>query len=188
MPEETNELEVLKLQLAELKESFGKLNERFSGLGKAVLDNFNRISSMVELATKPAPEPVKIRAVYPNHSETIGKITLALSQAKPEINDIKPTGVANRGNYATFDDMMEVIDPVLKKYELSVEGFLETNELGEFVAILMLSHSSGEWFKSRALLYENKVTTTNIFHQQIGSAESYHLRNMLRAMFCLGKD
>jgi ssDNA-binding Zn-finger/Zn-ribbon topoisomerase 1 len=49
-----DELEIIKLQLSELKESVGKLNERFSGLGKVVIEKFTNIEKLVELTTKPA--------------------------------------------------------------------------------------------------------------------------------------
>jgi hypothetical protein len=52
-----DDLEIIKLQLAEIKESLGKLNERFSGLGKVVIEKFTNIEKLVELTTKPV-EPI----------------------------------------------------------------------------------------------------------------------------------
>ena len=180
----THELRGLQAQYAELQGAIAKLNERFSGMGKAVMDGNARLEQVVSDAV----QPVRIRQVAPTQSASIGQISAALSKAQREIGGIRGSGTANRGSFTTLEDMEEACAPVLEKYELAISPKLITNEFGEYVQVMTLSHSSDEWFESRALLNEEAAGSSLPLHQKIGYSEKYLKRYMYRTMLCLADN
>ena len=190
-PVATNNLVDIADDITAIQASITKLNDRFNGMGKVVMeakDSSIKLQTRLEqIITDIANKPI-LRVTYPNRSETIGKIAAALSNAQQEIGSISGSGTANRGIFTTMEDMEEVCAPILKKYELSISCQLITNELGEFVLVMVLAHSSGEWFESRALIREDQAGTSLPFHQKIGYAEKYLKRYMYRTMLCLADN
>jgi len=174
----------IKSDINAIQISITKLNERLNGMGKLMLESNARMEQAIADANN---KPI-IRLTFPNKSETIGKIAAALSKAQREIGGVSGSGTANRGSFTTLEDMEEAASPVLDKYELSVSCQLSTNELGEFILVMVLGHSSGEWFESRALLREEDASQSLPLHQKIGSAEKYLKRYMYRAMLCLADN
>jgi hypothetical protein len=160
----TNGLADIADDITAIQASITKLNERLNGMGKAMVESNARLEQIVvDAAQKPA-----IRQMHPNASPTTGKIAAALSNAQQEIGGIAGSGSANRGSFTTLEDMEEACAPILKNYELSVACHLITNELGEFVLVMRLGHSSDEWYESRALIRDDQAQNSLPFHQKIG--------------------
>jgi len=190
-PDLPKELKTLTLQYNEVQNAITKLHDRFNGMGKVVIESkesWLKLNARLEQIIAEAAQKPVIRLTFPNKSATIGKIAAALSNAQQEIGGISASGTANRGLFTTMEDMEEVCAPILKAYELAVSCQLITNELGEFVLIMTLSHSSGEWFESRALIREDQASSSLPFHQKIGYAEKYFKRYMYRTMLCLADN
>jgi hypothetical protein len=183
-PVTTDSLVDIADDITAIQTSITKLNERLNGMGKLMLEANARLEQIVvDAALKPA-----IRQMHPNASPTTGKIAVALSNAQQEIGGIAGSGSANRGSFTTLEDMEEACAPILKNYELSVACHLITNELGEFVLVMRLGHSSDEWYESRALIRDDQAQASLPFHQKIGYAEKYMKRYMYRAMLCLADN
>ncbi len=183
--ENENELAIFQLkadllsqQSDEIKASQRQMSERFNAMGKFVKEGFEKLQQ------QPVP---KVCMVYPNKSEQIGELSKAMASAKAEIGSISKGGMANRGKFATLDDMFEVCDPIMDKFELSTTFGISTNEHEDFVLIMILSHSSGQWIENRALLKENKRGAGD-YHQTLGAAEKYLRRYMYRAMLNLSEN
>jgi hypothetical protein len=181
------QIDFLKDYCARLEINLNKLNERFNGMGKVVKVVMESNARMEQAIAEANNKPV-LRQLFPNASPTTGKIAAALSNAQQEIGGIAGSGSANRGSFTTLEDMEEACAPILKKYELSVGCMLITNELGEFVLVMRLGHSSDEWYESRALIREDEAGSSLPYHQKIGYAEKYMKRYMYRTMLCLADN
>lgn len=173
--------DVLKQQTEEIKANQIKMNESFMRMGAFVKDEFQKIKAQLE-------HPQRTCTLMPNKSEELGDLSKAMAQAKAEIGSISKRGVANRGKFASLDDMFEVCDPIMAKFELSTTFGINTNEYGEFVLTMILSHSSGQWIENRALLKEDRRPLQNDYHQALGAAEKYLRRYMYRAMLNLSEN
>lgn len=160
-----------------------KLSERFSGMGRTMIENNNKIAAKLDENIKP-----KLYTVKPNKSEQVGNLGLALANAKMEFTALGKTGSSNRGSYCNIDDIERAVLPALKKYELSYQFLVGLNEFGEYTITLVLIHSSGQFLETMALLNDHQAPTGTPFHQKIGASEKYLRRYMLRAMLCLGEE
>ncbi len=176
--------DVLKQQNDEIKNALTLLTGRFSSMGTFVKEGFERIQQQVVEHTRPD----KVYVVHPTHSETIGELSKAMSAAKAEISPISRGGMAQRGKFASLEDMFEVCDPIMAKYDLSSTFGLNTNEHGEFIITMLLSHCSGEWIENRALLKELEGNSSVPYHQRVASAEKSLRRYMYRAMLNLAEE
>lgn len=178
-----SEMEALKNQNIYLVEMSDKLNKRFSEMGRVMLDNNKQILDKVQESVKPVKMTLK-----PNKSENIGDLTAALSKAQKEMGGVGKGASANRGKFASLMDIMEVTTPILEKYELATSFLVGTNEYGEYVLTMILSHKSGQWLETSAFLNDSQSQSSLPFHQKIGSAEKYMRRYMYRAMVCLAEE
>lgn len=195
MEQVTIDTKSIQLQSEELKAEVKRLHERLDGLGKAfvqqkqsieatsplLLETLNRLENLDTKVT-----PASLRMITPSCSESIKEITLALSKAQVQFKPVRSSGTANGKIYATFDDLFDSTKEALSVQGLKLTALLETNEFGEYMLCMKLTHASGEWFQSRALLNEDKCNARNgSLHQQIATAEQYLKRIMYRTMLCI---
>jgi len=177
------ELDRLIKQGDYLVDTIDKLGERFSGMGRTMMENNAKLYAKIDENIAP-----RLYMVRPNKSEQIGNLAAALAKAKMEFTPLVQSGESNRGNYATIDDMERSVLKGLEKYELSYTFLVGTNEFGEYVITLMLAHSSSQYLETSALLSDHQAPATTPFHQKIGSAEKYLRRYMLRSLLCLDEE
>lgn len=84
-------------------------------------------------------------------SEEINELAAALSKAQGEIKNIEKTKVHPhlKSRYADIADGLDVIRPVLSKFNLSLAQATTVNyETGAFFLVTRLMHSSGQWIES----------------------------------------
>ena len=113
------------------------------------------------------------------HSEQINEISKALALAQGEINAAKKDGENPhfRSKFSTLNSHWEVCRAVLSKNGLAVTQLTNILEDGRDVLVTILSHSSGQWFKSSMVLKPVKSDP-----QGMGSCLSYARRYMLSAI------
>jgi len=113
------------------------------------------------------------------HSEQINEISLALSKAQGEMHSafFDKVNPHFKSKYASLDAIWEACREPLSKNQLSVVQ-LPVSEGGFLFLDTILSHSSGQWFKSRVpILTGDKMTI-----QALGSAMTYMKRYSLSAI------
>ena len=93
-------------------------------------------------------------------SESIGKITLALSKASMEFKPIYKSVKGYNYKYAPLENCYEATKSALSNHELAVIQTISTvfGDIGKTpyeVLVTTLAHSSGEYFRSTALISPN---------------------------------
>lgn len=179
-----------------------KLNERLTGMGrmltkereesnKLITDLTSKLESTLEyIAEVLAKCSMKKYEIRPNKSETIGKISKAISMAKFAIGAIDKSGKSNRGSFASIEDMTATCDPILKEHALSIVIGTNRDEYNNYQLTLILSHESGEWFEFSAPLNELNeldVSKGGVYHQKVLAAEKYLRRSMYRSVLNLSE-
>lgn len=111
------------------------------------------------------------------HSETIGKISAALSKAQGLMATAAKSEKGNFGKYADLASIWEACREPLAKNEIAV--IQAPGEAAEKVMTLttILSHSSGEYFRETLTIPMSKIDA-----QGYGSACTYARRYALAAM------
>lgn len=121
-------------------------------------------------------------------SEDIKEITKALVAFHSEVGRITKDGTNPhlKNRYATIDQIIEEIRPVLASHGLFVMQLPSNSEAGEIQMVTRLYHVSGQWMESPSL--KIKVDRNNA--QGIGSAITYARRYSLTSFLGLntGED
>ena len=165
------------------------INERLKRMAEiysTLLERIEDIDAKIE-----EPRLRLIRTVQPTQSDTIGKLALALSKAQKAMGLVSKTGEVGRGNSKSADlaDLLVVAVPALEANELSVTYGVGYNEYGEETLKMTLIHSSGEWISSVAFLRaDDTMKNEQEFQKRRGGAITYLMKNMYRAMLCLGAE
>lgn len=112
-----------------------------------------------------------------SRSESIGKITLALSKASMEFKTIYKSAKGYNYKYAPLENCYDATKEALAKHELCVIQTINvelnlTREPYE-VLITILAHSSGEYFRSVALISPNTLNKMMNPLQNWGMALTY---------------
>jgi hypothetical protein len=83
-----------------------------------------------------------------NKSQTIGKLSSALSKAQAEMPVVKMNAQNPflRNKYADLGAVIETSRPILAKYELAITQF-PTSDADKIGVTTCLTHSSGEWLE-----------------------------------------
>lgn len=120
-------------------------------------------------------------------SESITQLAVSLAKFNGEVSKISKdaTNPFFKKNYATLDNIIDEIRPILTKHGLSIIQLPSGD--GENVSMkTMLIHESGEWIESDALVMKPVKNDP----QAIGSAISYARRYSLAAFLSLntGED
>ena len=120
------------------------------------------------------------------HSDQINEIATALAKAQAEFETPKKTKTADAGKYTyTYADLQDVYDSVRKP--LAANGLAVTHLCQEFAGqvelVTMLTHSSGQWFKS---IYPVRAKTDS--PQNFGSAMTYAKRYSASALLGIASE
>jgi len=178
-------LQILQNQTTYLVDTFDKLTERFNGMAKCIGENQKTLLGKIEENSGKLIIPKY--TLRPTRSDQIGEISKAMATAKAKFSSVLSSGKGNRGAYATIDDLVLTTAETLGALELDASFFEGMNEHGELTLSLLVSHSSGQWFETTTLLYENEGTQ-GPYHQKVGAANTYMRRFMFRSMFNLGEE
>jgi hypothetical protein len=121
-------------------------------------------------------------------SETISELAKALVKFNSEVSKIAKDA-ANpffKNNYATLDNIIDEVRPVLYKNGLSLMQFPSGDESGLVSVSTFLMHESGEWMESEPLTMKPIKNDP----QAIGSCITYARRYSLQAFLNLntGED
>ena len=182
------DLDRLIKQNADLVKSLDTLSERFSGMGRLMMENNTKIAAKTDeiRADIDARCSPKRYTLIPTQSETIGKISEALS--KVQMFTTVKSGESNRGTFSSIADMAE-IKPFLEQHGLTITFHLGENEFGEYTLKQLVSHSSGEWLATKVLLHEEAALSPGEgLIKKVGAAEKSLRRYMLRSMLNFGES
>jgi len=122
---------------------------------------------------------------YPIHSENINEISTALSKMQGELKSVQKDGENPhfRSKFSTLNSHWDVCRETLSKNGLSISQVASFLPDGKSILVSILSHSSGQWFKSYYPL--NPVKNDP---QGMGSCLTYARRYMLSAMVGTSSD
>ena len=118
-------------------------------------------------------------------SDTLGELALALSKAQGEFESVEKGTAAYNYKYATLADTLNMVRPILAKYELAITQLTISKMYGDNLLSgikSMLIHSSGEYVASECYLPAKASKSNNIAQVQ-GSwgtyLRRYHVMSML---------
>lgn len=120
-----------------------------------------------------------------NKSESITNIAVAMAKFQAEVTQPKKTATNPhfRSKYATLDEIINTVKPVLAKHGLSYMQSCGGD--GERITITtLLMHESGEWIESEPLV----LKADKISPQGAGSAITYGRRYMLSAVLGVASE
>jgi hypothetical protein len=153
-----------------------KINERLDKMGQA----------FVGLREHLNPPQEKKYFVSPHASETTDQLDTAHAMAFSELKNVGRLATANRSTYAKIEHCCEYLNPLLAKFDLSTKQLLSYNEYGDDILITRLSHKSGQWYESVAILKMDKAGAQST-NQQLGSSITYMRRYALLAILGIGQ-
>lgn len=125
-------------------------------------------------------------------SENIDKLAGALASAQGQFTNLEKnrevevtmkSGGKYKFRYATFDECIAMVRPVLADHELAFTQSIEITEKGLVNIESRLMHASGQWLASELLLVPESDTP-----QSIGSASTYGRRYAASALLCLASE
>lgn len=141
-----------------------------------ILELNNKIEDLTKRSVKKINElKDEINTIQINqfHSKTIGKISEALSKAQGEMQIAGKSSAGYNFVYADLTEYVKASRPALVKFGLSVVQLLSTINNDDFV-VTILSHSSGEWFKSQVKIIKSVDSRSKMSAEQaLGSQISY---------------
>lgn len=142
------------------------LSEKLRAVTKHLLENIN----------KPQPQSQLEYPEFKLESDNIDEILINLPKAQAEMQSVNKDNVNNawRSKYATYDDIVECIRPILAKHGLSIVHQLDI-KMGKYYLITKLCHAPNQFIASVMQLRPEKETI-----QQYGSYMTYVKR------YCLG--
>lgn len=115
--------------------------------------------------------------------EDYDKIGPALVGAIAEIPSIEKNAQAYGYKYATLDDILTVVRPILKKHGLAIIQPLDGDDL-----ITMLMHKSGQHITHTASIASMSGSKQMNELQAIGAAITYMRRYALSSILCISTD
>lgn len=187
-----------EVTIGQLKDGLIKLKQRIDQMAKSAKDNqalvnensikiWAEIKDIASVIDKPLQKTYIIR---PRHSETIAALAGALAKAQGAMSLAETSGSSGKGgSSANMGDLIQAAVPHLSANDLAVSFWIDKNEFGEGICLMKLLHSSGEWLEAESLLMEDETMKNEIEYQKRrGGAITYTMKNMYRAMICLGKD
>lgn len=120
------------------------------------------------------------------HSQAINHIAEALAKAQGEMGNPRSeaTNAFQKYNYAKADDFLNTIRGPLSKNGISFNMGVETNEHGEMLLSLLLTHSSGQWMKYAMPLRSDLEPGKGMSADQLwGSHLTYRKKSLLSIVF-----
>jgi len=121
-------------------------------------------------------------------SDTINKISIAMSKLQSEAKDTTKEKQGYGYKYATLDAILKDNRGLLGKNELSFVQSEEFNEAGNMQIVRgLLSHSSGEWIETTSQAPFQQLKGMNMF-QSAGAGFTYLRRYNLSATLGISSD
>ena len=122
------------------------------------------------------------------HSDTINKISLAVSKLQSKVKDTYKGKKGYGYTYATLDAILKDNRELLGECELSFVQSEEFNEAGNMQIVKgLLSHSSGEWIETTSQAPFQQLKGMNMF-QSAGAGFTYLRRYNLSATLGISSD
>ncbi|MEE3214546.1 MAG: ERF family protein, partial [Pseudomonadota bacterium] len=101
----------------------------------------------------------------------------AMAAMQTELPSIAERGKTNNGHYATLEDIVDTVRPIMKKYGFAVSFRIQTQERGiQVTGVLM--HQDGHREETSMLLPADTSGSKNVV-QAFGSSTSYGKRYVL---------
>jgi hypothetical protein len=122
-------------------------------------------------------------------SETLNSLGLALSKAQGEFGSIDKSTAAYNYKYATLADTLDMVRPILAKYEIALISMNVSQVLNGVLMTgvkTMLLHD-GEYIASESYLPTKETKSNNIAQVQ-GSWQSYQRRYNIMSMLNLATE
>jgi hypothetical protein len=104
----------------------------------------------------------------------------ALAAMQADIPSIAERGKSHSGNYATFEDITDIVRPIMKEYGFAISFSFEQSEKN-ITVIGELVHKGGHSKKTSMILPHDSSGSKNAV-QALGSSASYGERYVLKAM------
>lgn len=121
-------------------------------------------------------------------SESIAKLSQALAKFNAKVVKVEKDGTNPflKNKYATLDNIVDAVRPLLAEHGLSIIQVPTDAESGSIAMTTILLHESGEWLESGTLIMKPVKQTP----QEIGSVLTYARRYQLSAFLSLntGED
>lgn len=121
-------------------------------------------------------------------SESIAKLSQALAKFNAKVVKVEKDGTNPflKNKYATLDNIVDAVRPLLAEHGLSIVQVPTDAESGSIAMTTILLHESGEWLESGTLIMKPVKQTP----QEIGSVLTYARRYQLSAFLSLntGED
>lgn len=120
-------------------------------------------------------------------SQSIGKLSEALSKLQGEVTDAFKSSNGRNHTYADLEAVLKIARPLLKKHELAVSQLPQNSDGNGVHLHTILMHSSGEWLSSSMFMPIVKITSSTgkeVINaaQQLGSAITYARRYSLTSL------
>lgn len=114
-------------------------------------------------------------------SEVVDKIVPALLAVKKELQGVKKSSnnPFYKSKYADLNNHLDVVEPVLEKYNCFVMQPPTVDRNGNNNVITRIFHESGQWVEGSLKLLEEKD------HQKLGAGVTYLRRFILSGMFSM---
>jgi len=122
-------------------------------------------------------------------SDTLGKLSLALSKAQGEFGSIDKSTEAYNYKYATLADTLNMVRPILSKYEIALVSMNVTQVLNGVLmtGVKTMLICDDEFLASESYLPTEKTKSNNIAQVQ-GSWQSYQRRYNIMSMLNLATE
>lgn len=113
---------------------------------------------------------------YVFESETIDLISAAFVKAQADYKPItKDTAAGKMYKYATLDQILTTLEPILNKHGIAFEQFLVSDlEYNKKLLYTRLIHASGQFRQSYIELPVAQSSNTKNEHQEFGTALTYY--------------
>ena len=120
-----------------------------------------------------------------NKSQSINELATALCNLHNDVVNVHKNA-KGRFNYASLDNILKLLRPLLHKQGLSMSQHPAINEHGVCVTTLV-THNSGQWMQSDfSIPYKDAVRGTNPA-QEVGAAVSYARRYAIVSIFAMAQ-
>jgi hypothetical protein len=119
-------------------------------------------------------------------SESIKNISIALNKVIAEVRDVAKTEEGFGYKYASLDNILKMLRPLLAKNGLAMLQSQEVKD-GEIVVKTLLTHTSGEWIEVTASAPFENLKGMNSF-QVVGAGTTYLRRYSIANLFAIASE
>ena len=173
----SKDLELIKLKdIADVKTGIKVLNAKLDKILVGQEEAKHQIASL-------QPDSVDLIKTFKPHSDTIGEITKALAKVAAMGIKVSTTGGSNHGESETLDDYFYAFEIPLGENGLKVKFVTWETAHGQEYIITILSHSSGEFFKSLSFVTPDEgILKNGGYNKALAAGKTYAKKNAYAAM------